>query len=181
MTAWVAVPLRTSAPSLSGGIAVLQQFRSSHPSRVGPRQCRLSLTTIAAALVKSGRSAKDFHVVAITSPNMWGDSKKKYLDIDKALVATGVTVTMLPANTEWDEYWRYPPTAASNPLLAEVLAAWASSGSSTSRRFGHVRDPDPNRNFQWLFWHEWVVDGGHLDTTATPPRVRHFLEDALSV
>lgn len=136
------------------------------------------LLTAAAPLFTAiaAKPGRTFKAVLVTSPNMWGDSKKKYLEIKTKLAATKADITMLPPDPEWDDYWRYPPT--SNPLLAEVLSAWASNGLSASKRFGTLRDPDPRRNFQWLFWHEWVVNGGHLDTTPAP-RLRHFIEDAL--
>ncbi|MEJ2855505.1 MULTISPECIES: hypothetical protein [unclassified Saccharothrix] len=133
------------------------------------------LLTTAVPIFKdiAGKPGKRLKVVIVTSPNMWGDVKKKYTHIKKQVEDTKVDVAVLPSDAEWDDYWKYPPTATSNPLLTEVLSAWATSGLAASKRFG----TQPG-NLQWLFWHEWVVDGGHLET-APAMRVRPFLEDAL--
>ena len=119
----------------------------------------------------AAKRGKGFKLVAVTSPNMWG-YKAKFLEIQKEVLASGVDVTMLPLDAEFDEYWRYPPTAISNPLVFEVLRFSDDHGLATSKRFG-------SGGRTWLFWHEWVVDGGHLET-APAMRVRTFFEDALA-
>ncbi|NUS44730.1 MAG: hypothetical protein HOQ24_13710 [Mycobacteriaceae bacterium] len=135
---------------------------------------------------------KPFRVVMVTTPNMWPadrthTEKANFLAVQGLIKATGATVAFLPDDAEWDAYWTYPPTAASNPLLFDVLSAWDKNGLTASKRFGTGKNIT-----QWLFWHEWSVDGGHLDTVPgstpavgppSPPtqRVRGWLEDIVNI
>jgi hypothetical protein len=143
----------------------------------------MGIPAIQAASVAPRKAGKTFKAVIVTTPNMWS-GKTAYLEIEKKLLATKADVVMLPPTPEFDAYWQYPPTATSNPLLLEALRFWDGSGLLASRRFGTIRGPDGSGS-QWLFWHEWSVDGGHLDpppsgaASGSPPRVRTFFEDAL--
>ncbi|MDD5322010.1 MAG: hypothetical protein PHD43_15645 [Methylococcales bacterium] len=125
----------------------------------------------------ANKGRKTLRAFFITTPNMW-HSKPEYEDIKTKLAATKAAVTMLPLDSEWDTYWTYPPTITTNPLLFEVLRAWENDGLSTSKRMGTVAE-----GRQWLFWHEWAVDGGQLvQSSATGSGqgyVRTFFEDAL--
>ena len=141
---------------------------------------------ISAAAKARAKLQKAFKVVCVTTPNMWTGMKGKtqkaaFLDIQKQVIATGAAVTFLPADAEWDDYWTHPPTASSNPLTFEVMKAWDGNGLTKSKQFGTV-----SGGRQWLFWHEWSVNGGHLEvstgpTGATKVRVRTFFEDALKL
>jgi len=112
----------------------------------------------------------------ITTPHAWS-SKAEYEDIKRKIANTKVDVTMLPLDVDWDNYWTYPPSATSNPLLFEVLRDWDGNGLSSSKRMGD------GLARQWLFWHEWAVHGGHLipgsATADGQGYVKTFLEDVL--
>lgn len=142
----------------------------------------MGIPAIQAAAKK--RAGKKFKAVFVTTPNMWTD-KKAYLDIEKKLISTKADISMLPPTAEFDDYWQYPPTAASNPLMFEALQFWNGYGLAASKRLGTI----PKGN-QWLWWHEWSVNGGHFMTPSLPPgisgppsvpRVRSFFEDALEL
>ena len=102
-------------------------------------------------------------------------SHSAYEEIEKKIQQTKVDITMLPLNAEWDNYWTYPPTATTNPLLFEVLHDWDGNGLASSKRMGD------GLARQWLFWHEWSVHGGHLVPASTSAQgyVKTFLEDVL--
>jgi hypothetical protein len=146
-----------------------------------------AIQNAAAARKKAGKA---FKAVVVTTPNMWWDAKSPtmagaktaYQKVETALVATKADVVMLPPDAEWNAYWTFPPTATSNPNVFEVLRFWDGNGLATAQRFGTIHPPKPAQSFQWLFWHEWSVDGGHLEGTAPAPlRIRTFFEDALKL
>ncbi|WP_338763706.1 hypothetical protein V7968_37750 [Nocardia vulneris] len=128
-----------------------------------------------------GKQSKPFKVFMLTTPNMWAN-KAAYLHRKSQIDATGADVGYLPGDAEWDDYWTYPPTAAGNPLLFDLLSSWHGKGLEKSKRFGTVAG-----GRQFLFWHEWSVDGGHLEIVTNPapapptPRVRSWLEDILGM
>jgi hypothetical protein len=143
------------------------------------------IPAIKAVAAERKKLSKAFKVFMITTPNMWA-TKAQYQDIQRQINAAGADVAYLPNDAEWDAYWTYPPTATSNPLLFEVLSNWAKDGLAASKPFGTVP-----KGFQFLFWHEWSVDGGHLELVSRPapvigppapptPRVRGWLEEILT-
>jgi hypothetical protein len=141
---------------------------------------------VAAAAKIRAKLGKTLRAVFVTTPHMW-KTKDEYQKIETKLVATKADVVMLPPDSEWDTYWTYPPTSTSNPLLFEVLRAWDGNGLAASKRFGVMVPPPPAGRVQWLFWHEWSVDGGHLVTVpggaaGAPPtiQVKTFFEDVLN-
>ncbi|MFE9581548.1 hypothetical protein ACFYO1_34585 [Nocardia sp. NPDC006044] len=129
--------------------------------------------------VRKGLS-KTLEVFMITTPNMW-NSKAAYEHRKAQIKDSKASVSYLPADAEWDDYWKYPPTATSNPLLFEVLSNWDGHGLDKSHQFGTAHGR------QFLFWHEWSVDGGHLELVPNPPpapptpRVRSWLEQILQM
>lgn len=145
----------------------------------------MGIPAVQAAADKRTKAGKTFKAVIVTTPNMWTD-KATYLDIEKKLNASKADIVMLPPTAEFDNYWQHPPTATSNPLMFEALRFWDGNGLAASQRLGTVP-----KGHQWLWWHEWSVDGGHFDTTPSPPpgmagpaplpRVRSFFEDALGI
>ncbi len=142
------------------------------------------IPAVASATKARAGVGKKFRAIFMTTPNMWAD-KSAYQAIAKQLASTKADVAFFPIDSEWDAYWKYPPTEVSNPHVFEVLREWDGNGLSASSRFGKIHPPPPARTFQWLFWHEWAVDGGHLVMDAKKPtvvdHVRSFLEDVLQL
>ena len=141
----------------------------------------MGIPAVQAAADKRTKAEKESKAVFVTTPNMW-TNKTAYLDIEKKLGATKADVAMLPPTAEFDDYWQYPPTATSNPLMFEARQFWDGYGLAASKRFGTTSGN------QWLWWHEWSVNGGNIHEAVVPPgsagppslpRVRSFFEDAL--
>jgi hypothetical protein len=138
----------------------------------------IGIPVVTAAANTRKKLGKTLKAVFVTTPNLWRD-KPEYQGYERQLMATKADVAMLPLDTEWDAYWKHPPTATSNSHLFEVLREWENNGLAASKRFG-----TGPKDEKWLFWHEWAVHGGHIvfvPGSTTVDHVQTFFEDILNM
>jgi hypothetical protein len=95
------------------------------------------------------------------------------MDVDNArkLIATGASVTFLPPFDDQRAHYTLVPVAEMRPFLRHLLDQWGAKSIEQSAA-------TPNR-WAFLFFHEYTVFGGDLDSSVTPARLVPFFLTAL--
>lgn len=151
----------------------------------------IGILRTAAATRKS--AGKKLDVFVITAPDLthdWdlqtqskGSGKSKSVSATRCrgasmdpaharlLVATGADVTFLPAFADQRKHYTLAPATSMNQFLRNLLAQWGDDSIAESAA-------TPN-GWEFLFFHEYPVFAGDLDTSTTPATVRTFFLQAL--
>jgi hypothetical protein len=147
----------------------------------------VGVTIIQQAVRARKAMGKGLDIFVITSPNMLNKVNPFNLRstppivvplgmdqaTDEQLRRTGAVVTLLPDFAE-ATYWQIAPAAKMNLYLRYLLTNWRDAELDAS-----AMSP---RNWNFLFFHEYAVYGGHLVAAPDPntqPSLRSFFEDAL--
>jgi hypothetical protein len=95
------------------------------------------------------------------------------MDVDNAkkLIATGASVTFLPPFADQRAHYTLAPVASMRPFLRDLLRPWSDNQIAVGAATPHA--------WQFLFFHEYPVFGGDLDSSATPATLRPFFLQAL--
>lgn len=150
------------------------------------------IANLRAAVEARKKDGKKLDVFVITAPDLthdWdratttsGTGKSKVttatkcrgasMDVAHArqLIATGASVTFLPAFDQQRAHYTLAPAKDMLPFLRRMLGQWNDQEIEISAAA-------PN-GWEFLFFHEYPVFGGELDTTATPPTFRSFFLQA---
>jgi hypothetical protein len=87
------------------------------------------------------------------------------------LIATGARVTFLPPFNDQFAHYTLAPASSMRPFLHHLLGQWSDNAIETSAA-------SPNA-WEFLFFHEYPVFGGDLDSSTTPATFRPFFLQAL--
>jgi hypothetical protein len=120
------------------------------------------------------KQKKTLEAFFVITPNLTGNKAGLDDATDRELRGTKASVTVLPDFAERTDYWKLPPTAATNPYLQNLLSNWTPKELQASADKGLG-------NWNFLFFHELAAFGGHLEPVpgAKAQRVRTFFQDAL--
>jgi hypothetical protein len=148
-----------------------------------------AITKAAAARAAAGKGQLEAMVItsphitdtAIFKPNASAPTMVDFKPVDGSMfVSTKAKVVFIPDLVREPTYWQIQlaPKVAMNAYLHRLLSRWSDAQIAAS-----ARNPNGKRangmNWFFLFFHEYAIFGGHLDTTAGATRVRTFFEDAL--
>jgi hypothetical protein len=89
----------------------------------------------------------------------------------RQLIATGASVTFLPPFDDQFNHYTISPASRMRPFLHHLLGQWSDQAIEQSASVPH--------NWEHIFFHEYPVFGGDLDSTTTPASVRTFFLQAL--
>ena len=132
------------------------------------------IRTITNAVKVRAKQKKTVEAFFIVTPHLTGHKEGLDDATDRELRGTKASVTVLPDFSERTDYWKLPPTAATNPYLLNLLSKWTPKELQASADKGLG-------NWRFLFLHELAAFGGHLEPApgTKAQRVRTFFQDAL--
>ena len=164
----------------SADVSRVISFDPSDSERV--KNLDTGLPILKQAADRRKRLGRAFDLFVIATPNLSQHPAGLTAAIDLKIRQTGARVTVLPPFGS--DYWKLPPTPATNAFLRYLLTNWSDGQLAASAK-------TPNKWF-FLFFHEMAVFGGDLvppppqgaqasSSGASPPAptIKTFFEQAL--